>query len=277
MTIHDLTPQEQDWLVRAAQTGLRSVGHRLGSTGLYSDGVDGDIGRRTIAALRDYGHTFFPVKNTGLLSPAARDLIIEFETGGQKYYEAKLDRATVPGVESGATIGCGYDLGYYTPDEIRAAWEPVLPKAVVNLLVLGSGLRRTGAQRFVADYGAAIGDIPWVAAMAVFDNVTTPEELRLTKAAFPGAEALPPDAFGVLVSIVYNRGDQMDEKPGQTRRREMRNIRELVRIGSRDAIADIPTQIRAMKRLWDGNGEERVEGLLRRREAEAVLFERAIQ
>ena len=77
---------------------------------------------------------------------------------------------------------------------------------------------------------------------------------------------MPPDAQGALVSLVFNRGPGMDGD----RRREMRAVRDAV---ARKDLREIAGQIRAMKRLWEGQG---LDGLLRRRDAEADLVESAI-
>jgi GH24 family phage-related lysozyme (muramidase) len=77
---------------------------------------------------------------------------------------------------------------------------------------------------------------------------------------------MPRLCFGVLVSLVYNRGAGMNDSgdnPGN--RAEMRAIREAV---ATDRFGDIPAQLRSMERLWPvGNG------LRDRREREAKLFE----
>ena len=70
-----------------------------------------------------------------------------------------------------------------------------------------------------------------------------------------------------LVSLVYNRGASMKDSPGSDNRREMRAIRDLV---PRMDLRGIAAALRSMKRLWAGKG---LDGLLRRREAEAVLVE----
>jgi GH24 family phage-related lysozyme (muramidase) len=51
------------------------------------------------------------------------------------------------------------------------------------------------------------------------------------------------------------------------RRAEMRAVRDAVAVQD---LAEIAAQLRAMKRLWEGQG---LDGLLRRREAEAQLVE----
>jgi GH24 family phage-related lysozyme (muramidase) len=62
----------------------------------------------------------------------------------------------------------------------------------------------------------------------------------------------------------------MTDKPGQNRRREMRAIRDAVPRGN---LPEIAAQLRSMKRLWERQG---LDGLLKRREAEARLVESCI-
>ncbi|HEY6129471.1 MAG TPA: hypothetical protein VIW23_14955, partial [Candidatus Acidoferrum sp.] len=64
-----------------------------------------------------------------------------------------------------------------------------------------------------------------------------------------------------------NRGPGMEGD----RRKEMRAVRDAVANQDLQEIAD---QIRAMKRLWEGKG---LDGLLKRRDAEADLVESAIE
>jgi GH24 family phage-related lysozyme (muramidase) len=52
---------------------------------------------------------------------------------------------------------------------------------------------------------------------------------------------------------------------------EMRTIRDAVKVGD---LVTIVKQLRYMKRLWIGKG---LDGLLRRRDAEAALVESCIQ
>ena len=78
------------------------------------------------------------------------------------------------------------------------------------------------------------------------------------------------DVQGALVSLVYNRGTRMADSPGTDDRREMRAIRDLVAEG---LVVGIPEQLRSMQRLWIGKG---LDGLIRRREAEAQLVDSAI-
>lgn len=201
------------------------------------------------------------------LKPSARSIeaLIGYETGGRTYYEARLCRPSWPGGQSGVTVGVGYDLGYHTPAEVMADWA-VLGAVPAADLAIVAGLKGTRAQRAVRT-GLVLRDVfvSWEAALQVFRTVTLPVWLERTAKAFPGVERLHPDVQGVLVSLCYNRGTGMS---GDSRR-EMRAVRNAV---ARGDTAEIARQIRRMQRLWVGKG---LDGLLRRREAEARMVETA--
>lgn len=194
------------------------------------------------------------------LSPAARALILEAEG-----FNAKPGW---PGGQSGVTIGFGYDLGYVTVDQFESDWgERIRPDALERLKAV-VGLRALRARNRIAELSDL--RIPRSAAEQVFDARMLPLfELR-TAQAFPGVDALPEDARGALVSLVYNRGTSMIDNSSDDRRREMRAIRAAVAAGDLAAIA---VQLRAMKRLWQGKG---LGGLIARREQEAQLVESAL-
>lgn len=187
------------------------------------------------------------------LSPSAKQLILDSEGLDQP--------AAWPGGRSGVTIGIGYDLGYNTVDHFEADWKPHLSCAILARLRTAIGLRGEDARRKAAEFGDI--KIQRAAAQIVFEQRTLPRFLLYTQQTFPHIEKLPPDAQGALVSLVYNRGGSMigDE------RKEMRAIQKAVATGD---LAEIARQLRLMKRLWVGKG---LDGLLKRREAEAVLIE----
>jgi GH24 family phage-related lysozyme (muramidase) len=81
----------------------------------------------------------------------------------------------------------------------------------------------------------------------------------------PNVRDLPPDCYGALLSLVFNRGAAF-EAQGE-RFTEMRNIQGLMQSKQFDGI---PAQIRAMKRLWPSTG------LATRREQEAKLCEKGL-
>jgi GH24 family phage-related lysozyme (muramidase) len=130
------------------------------------------------------------------------------------------------------------------------------------------GLTGTGAR----DVARQLSDIRCRKADArrVLVEVSLPEYMQTTRRAFPGFDVLPLDIQGALVSLVYNRGAGMKDRPGTDNRREMRAIRDLV---ARGVLVGISDQLRSMKRLWAGQG---LEGLLRRRDAEAALVDAAV-
>lgn len=190
-----------------------------------------------------------------------------------------------PGEDSGITIGRGYDLGQVSNSEFVHDWSPNLAPVNLGMLLAAVGKRGTAA-RDIARHFAGI-EIAREDADAVFQRVTLPEEESRMGSIFPGANYLPDLARGALVSLTYNRGGEMADSPtdpDHDRRREMRAIRDAIRAWSdlspdfRSAnlaqiLATIASQLRSMKRLWIGHGEN---GLLTRRDAEAAMVESAI-
>ncbi|MES2885312.1 MAG: hypothetical protein V4709_10935 [Pseudomonadota bacterium] len=196
------------------------------------------------------------------LSPKAQQLILDFEGFSHP--------GQWPGKDSGITVGHGYDLGYCTKDQFLADWGERLPAPTVQRLlpVIGlTGIRAKNRAPLLSDLR-----IPKKAAAEVFTLRSVPRMVSDTLLAFPGVDKLPADAAGALVSLVYNRGGSMKDKPGSDNRREMRAIRDEC-AKAKPALKAMAGQIRSMKRLWQGQG---VDGLLRRREAEAVLLEGAV-
>lgn len=190
-----------------------------------------------------------------------------------------LSHCEWPGGASGVTIGRGYDLGYHTAAELLADWGPYLPQPLMERLRRCLGVKGLPAKALAAKLQDV--HIPADLADRVFVSVDVPRWINRTSAAFaPGYELLPDDAQGALVSLVFNRGDSMG-KAGSTSfesRREMRQIRDVLaalRPGESIAIAlaKVAAAIRSMKRLWIG---QHMDGLIRRREAEAKLIDGAI-
>lgn len=176
-------------------------------------------------------------------------------------FEGKDQPGRWPGGSSGITIGIGYDLGYVTVDQFESDWEPFLTAAELTRLKTVVGKTGIAARNRAAQFvGIRVSE---AAAESVFFDHTLPLHALRTEQAFPGVKALPADAQGALLSLVFNRGTSMVGE----RRREMLAIRSAVPI--RD-LPEIAGQLRSMKRLWVGKG---LDGLLRRREAEALLVE----
>ena len=197
------------------------------------------------------------------ISPEARALIVEFETGGQAYYRKALAKPTWPGGASGVTVGIGYDVGYNTRAAVLSDWK-ALPEGSRNALASAAGVKGAAAKPRASALKWIV--VPWETAEAVFVTNTMPRFGLMTSTSFSGITTKHGHVQGSLLSIVFNRGASMS---GDSRR-EMRSIRSYVAAGN---IRAIPGQIRSMKRLWYGKG---LDGLLRRREAEARLVERSL-
>lgn len=201
------------------------------------------------------------------ISPAAFTLIVKFESGDRAYYEKFLKHPSWPGGKSGVTIGFGYDLGY--EKALVSDWEEFLSEDELDRLARCLG--KTGSSAKQALSGVRDIEISWDIASEVFNDRTLPQEIRKTLATFPfSADKLPADAFGALVSLVFNRGTDLQGE----RRREMFRIYTL--LGSvytqKELCQRIAEQFRLMKRLWTDNKESDGD-LVDRREAEAKLIE----
>lgn len=199
-----------------------------------------------------------------MISQAAIDLIVSCEVSSKAYYEKHYQRPEWPGGASGITIAIGYDLGYAGTEKIARDWAGKR-NPVSTLQRYDHGVHGEAAHALLPQARAEIS-VPWSEAIDVFMNRDVPEWTAKVCAAIPGAEDLPPDCLGALVSIAYNRGASF--KNEGDRYTEMRAIRRYIMAGNPDAV---PNAIRAMKRLWPN-----VKGLRDRRDAEATLFERGL-
>jgi len=199
------------------------------------------------------------------ISDKALNLILKYEVGGgESYYNKFLYRPTWPGLNSGVTIGIGYDLGYNSLQSFKAAWTGKISTQDIIRLARTLSVRGRSARGLIPSVKGI--RIPWQHALSVFKSNTIPIFTNQTNRAFPGADKLHPDAYGALVSLVFNRGSDLTG----SRRIEMARIRSLV--PSKD-YKSIAFEIRKMKRLWRNAG---VDGLLKRREDEAKLVESCI-
>jgi GH24 family phage-related lysozyme (muramidase) len=196
-------------------------------------------------------------------SPKALSLILEYEIGGGKsYYDQYLSHPTWPGGHSGLTLGIGVDCGYYSPDELQKIFH-FLPEKQLTAVKQASGKTGQTGKEYVNKVKGLGITVTYDQAIDIFDKLTWPKFARLTEKAFPKVEELCDNAYGALVSLVFNRGSSMS---GDSRL-EMRNIRELVPKKNYKGIAE---EIISMKRIWEGEG---LDGLLARRDAEANLVE----
>lgn len=198
-------------------------------------------------------------------TPSAKTLrlLYDYEVGGgEAYYTRKLSRFTWPGLSSGPTIAIGIDCGYYSPAELAGLFS-FLPAEQLRLVQGASGKTGAAGKAYTERLRRAGITVSWRDAQRIFLDRTWPKFAGLTDRVFPGSDSLHPDAYGALVSLVFNRGTSLR---GESRA-EMRSIRDRVPSADYQGIA---RDLRSMKRLWLNKGAD---GLLRRREAEAAQVE----
>lgn len=202
------------------------------------------------------------------ISDDAYKLIVLFEVTSAKLYDQKYQKPVWPGGESGVTIGVGYDLGYVKPEWFQEDWGGRLSPATAARLKPACGKRGPAAKAIYKSYADVA--IPWTVADPQFRQKLIPLYTGLTVSKLPAAaRGLPQDCLGALVSLVYNRGAPFrSEKP---RFREMKRIYGHLEDGELD---QIPAEILAMRRIWQG--QPKMRGLVKRRELEAALFSQGL-
>lgn len=199
-------------------------------------------------------------------SMGAFTLIVEEETGGESYYLGTEQSTDWPGGASGVTIGCGYDCGYVTAGEIAADWGGRLDPVMIKTLQGIAGVHGSPARALAHELHGRI-EVPWDVALGVFRERDVPKWEAIVATALPNCDRLSGNSFGALVSLAFNRGASFS-LPGP-RYSEMRAIHALM---AAQEFADIPAQIRAMKRLWPSSKD-----LRDRRDHEAALFEQGLR
>lgn len=197
------------------------------------------------------------------LSPQARELLLKYEVGGgRSYYEKYLSKFTWPGGASGPTIGIGIDCAYYKPEELRVIFS-FLPKNHIDLICDSYGKTGEDGKNYTKTLRAAGIEVGWSEAVKIFEEIIWVKFSSLAERVFPGLDKLCPNAYGAIVSLVFNRGGNLK---GDSRL-EMRNIKKLIPNKNYKQIA---AEVRKMKRIWVGKN---LDGLLERRDAEASLIE----
>ena len=190
------------------------------------------------------------------ITEKTKKLILDFEGLNQP--------SKWPGVGSGITIGIGYDLGFVTVDQFESDWGPHLTEGQLKRLKTAIGKRAMAAKNRAPQFADI--KIKRAPSEEIFFKRTIPLHALKTEQVFPKVTDLPPDAQGAVLSLVFNRGTSMVGD----RRREMRAIRDAV---PKKDLKEIAAQLRSMKRLWINKG---LDGLLKRREAEAKLVESTV-
>lgn len=203
-----------------------------------------------------------------VISQDAIDLIIEEEVSSEASYRRLYQRPTWPGVQSGPTVGIGYDLGQTTASEIRKDWSRYVAADTVTAMASVAGIHGGAGHAATMRIHSKVL-VPWEAAESVFLDHDVPKWIAIVRAHLSHTDELGPDCLGALVSLTFNRGPSF-EKDGN-RYREMRAIKACMSAGN---FAAIPDELRSMRRIWPNKSER---GLVLRREHEAELFERGLQ
>jgi hypothetical protein len=180
------------------------------------------------------------------------------EVSSPAEYRRKFTRPVWPTENSGITIGIGYDLKFVDDAKLRADWGDFIPAA--TLARFAPTLGRRGSEQLLAS--VADITIPLPAAVSVFVGRMMPEHIGKTRAAYPTLNVLSPARRTALISLVFNRGNDLDGD----RRREMKRIQDLLGTGAQDQVAD---QFHEMERLWNPATER---GVIERRRREATLW-----
>lgn len=266
---------------------LQSLLNRIGGMLL----VDGDYGPGTEHAVR-YAQDMATLAVTGrtdaglwpwleerpepfpVLATNGVALIAHEETGGLALYEALSQWPHYPGVQSGITIGVGYDLRFSSLQDLHELWGPHLPDGVLRELVKDIGKR--GSKRRAAELRKMDIRVPFKAAWPVFVQRTLPRYYDETESIYPSLSHLPWLCRSALVSIVFNRGTSLEG----SRRKEMRTIRDILaqvdnpgmdKDQRKLLLSGVEDQILSMRRLWAVGS-----GLQKRRQMEANLWREGI-
>jgi hypothetical protein len=226
------------------------------------------------AAVSPFEATQLPADRRDLISQAAYEFIVRWETGGQAYFERVIGgRPVWPGYASGITIGCGYDLGFHTRAQFEADWGALIGRAEFQRLAATLGFSTVEPDRAAKVQKAkalvtSLSDItiPWAVAIRQFDTGKLPALIAQLYRALDNLDRLHPHCRGALLSLAFNRGPAFSARGD--RYAEMREIGAAMRAGSAAAFARIPASLRGMKRIWGASSS-----LSERRDGEARLFE----
>jgi hypothetical protein len=226
--------------------------------GLRADGI---LGPATLSSLEQ--RVGLAATDTGTLvaSRQGLDQLVTFEISSPAYYRKRLSHPAWPGVDSGVTIGIGYDLGMTPAAEARVDWSAQVDSGTLDRLMAAAGITGSRAQALAA----SLADITIAlqSAEAVFYSRSLPLAAKTTRSLYPGIERLPADAQSMLLSVVYNRGASTTG----SRRTEMANLKVLIAAPSPQDLDAIAAHVEAMARLWPDT-----KGLRERRIAEAAMI-----
>jgi hypothetical protein len=200
------------------------------------------------------------------ISKRAFDLTVAHEVTSKAFYEKHYMNPEWPGLQSGPTVGIGYDLGQASRAKIKADWEGLVSPDMLLLMMSCSGATGAAGKVKTSEVRSRI-TIGWAQALHVFANRDVPTWTAGVLRYIPRAAELPPTCLGVLFDLAYNRGHSWSLS-GE-RYAEMRAIKAHVQAGNFGAV---PAEIRSMKRLWP-----KTTGLLRRCDDRIALWEYGIK
>jgi len=256
--------------VKALQAGLNKLGSLLLVDGHFGNGTadaiqsacprlnltprtEGDD--EVVKAVKAFPDPFPALTAAGLT------FIARFEVSGAREYSQKYTKPIWPKLDSGITIGIGYDLRFVNASQLQQDWGAVLPAAACAALSTVCG--KPGSPELLKTLNVVA--VPFDVAMTVYVSRTLPEFVRRTAGIYPQLMTLKEHQRAALVSLVYNRGTSFkDNDAVKQNRREMRTIRDLLAAGKLD---EVPAQLDSMTRLWDP-----ASGLVGRRRNEALLW-----
>lgn len=196
-----------------------------------------------------------------IISRKSVDAIVNFEVTSEKVYNKKYIHPILPGVNSGITIGIGYDLGMSSVQQIEKDWAGYVSNNDLLLLRKASGLTQSKASSLMSDLRNV--SVSFHDAEEVFiQNLKSYAKSALH--IYPGLDLLNYDTQGAIISLIYNRGALIDNSD---RRKEMKAMIE--QIANKD-YKGLAASFRSMKRLWDA---KTANGLIIRREIEASLVD----
>jgi hypothetical protein len=196
-------------------------------------------------------------------SPDTLELLLQYEVGGgESYYNKYLSKFTWPGGASGPTIAIGIDCGYYTREELAKIFSFLSAEQIQHIQAATGKTGESGKMytKRLRDLNISIN---WEKALNIFETYTWPKFTKLAEKTFPKLDELCPNAYGAIISLVFNRGTSLKGE----KRKEMNNIKLLI---PKKDYKGIAKELRSMKRIWTGKG---LDGLIERREAEARLVE----
>ncbi len=156
---------------------------------------------------------------TDLISQAAIDLIVREEVSGKEVYERNYRRPEWPGGSSGVTIGIGYDVGAGVSDKAQlwSDWRGRIPDQMIAALEPAIGVTGERARVLTARLRDKV-DVPWDAAMAVFEGVDVPRWYAICAKALPNFEELSARLQGRTGLACLQPGRLVLEAAGSRRR-----------------------------------------------------------